>query len=166
MGRRRARGDEIRLHQTPDRTHRQRKSHRHRRPRPSQFEHDAIADAIEISGLRTPAINDGTAIAVNYAITRTFRTSEYPAIYDAGSSGIRATVASFTTAKGPKTGAAGTRIVVAGAGTTGGVELDRRMREILVDAFNAKRGKDTWEKKRVVESLAWDIDLKTKVTRA
>ena len=89
---------------------------------------------------------------MNYAITRTFRTSEYPAIYDAGSSGIRATVASFTTAKDPKTGAAGTRIVVAGAGTTGGVELDRRMREILVDAFNAKRGKDTWEEKRVVET--------------
>ncbi|KAF8868145.1 heat shock protein 70 family, partial [Infundibulicybe gibba] len=38
----------------------------------SQFERDAVADAIEISGLRTLAlINDGTAVAVNYAMTRT-----------------------------------------------------------------------------------------------
>jgi len=160
----------------------------------SQFERDAIADAIEISGLRTLAIiNDGTAVAVNYAMTRTFPTPEYHVIYDAGSSGIRATVASFTTAKDPKTGAAGTHIAVAGVGydrTTGGVELDRRMREILIDAFNAKTGKDIREDKRgmaklwkealrvkailsanseavaIVESLAWDIDFKTKVTRA
>ena len=160
----------------------------------SQFERDAIADAIEISGLRTLAIiNDGTAVAVNYAMTRTFPTPEYHVIYDAGSSGIRATVASFTTAKDPKTGAAGTHIAVAGVGydrTTGGVELDRRMREILIDAFNAKTGKDVREDKRgmaklwkealrvkailsanneamaIVESLAWDIDFKTKVTRA
>lgn len=37
---------------------------------------------------------------------------------------------------------------MAGVDTTGGVELDRCMREILVYAFNAKRGKDTWEDKR------------------
>lgn len=160
----------------------------------SQFERDAIADAIEISGLRTLAIiNDGTAVAVNYAMTRTFPTPEYHVIYDAGSSGIRATVASFTTAKDFKTGAAGTHIAVAGVGydrTTGGVELDRRMREILIDAFNAKTGRDIREDKRgmaklwkealrvkailsanseavaIVESLAWDIDFKSKVTRA
>ncbi|KIM41799.1 hypothetical protein M413DRAFT_18744 [Hebeloma cylindrosporum] len=160
----------------------------------SQFERDAIADAIEISGLRTLAIiNDGTAVAVNYAMTRTFPTPEYHVIYDAGSSGIRATVASFTTAKDPKTGAAGTHIAVSGVGydrTTGGVELDRRMREILIDAFNAKTGRDIRQDKRgmaklwkealrvkailsanteamaMVESLAWDIDFKTKVTRA
>ena len=37
----------------------------------TQFDHDTIVDAIEISGLRTLAlINDGTAVAVNYAMTR------------------------------------------------------------------------------------------------
>ena len=37
----------------------------------TQFERDAVVDAIEISGLRTLAlINDGTAIAVNCAMTR------------------------------------------------------------------------------------------------
>jgi len=82
---------------------------------------------------------------------------------------------------------------VAGVGydrTTGGVELDRRMRDILIDAFDAKTGKDVQEDKRgmanlwkealrvkailsanneamaIVESLAWDIDFKTKVTRS
>ncbi|KAF5314314.1 hypothetical protein D9619_011752 [Psilocybe cf. subviscida] len=161
----------------------------------TQFERDAIADAIEISGLRTLAlINDGTAVAVNYAMTRTFPTPEYHIIYDAGASGIRATVASFTTATDAKTGAAvGTHIAVAGVGydrTVGGVEFDRRMREILIEMFNAKAKKDVrgdrrgmaklWkEAQRVkailsansevtaqVESLAWDIDFKAKVTRA
>ena len=55
------------------------KSHQCRccRPPPyySQFERDTIADAIEISCLRTLAIiNDGTAVAVNYAMTRIFPT--------------------------------------------------------------------------------------------
>jgi hypoxia up-regulated 1 len=67
--------------------------------------------------------------------------------------------------------------------------LDRRMHEILIDAFNAETGKNVREGKRgmarlwkealrikailsandeatAIESLAWDIDLKTKVTRA
>jgi hypoxia up-regulated 1 len=160
----------------------------------SQFERDAIADAIEISGLRTLAlIHDGTAVAVNYAMTRTFPTPEYHIIYDAGASGIRATIASFTTASDPKTGVAGTHIAVAGVGydrTTGGVELDRRLRELLIDAFNSKTKRDIREDKRgmaklwkeaqrvkailsanteataQVESLAWDIDFKHKITRA
>jgi len=129
-------------------------------------------------------------VAVNYAITRTFPTPEYHVIYDAGSSGIRATVASFTTTKDSKTCAAGTHIAMAGVGydrTMGGIELDRRMREILIGAFNAKTGKDKREDKRdmvklwkealrirailsdnneamtIVES---DIDFKTRVTRA
>ena len=160
----------------------------------SQFERDAVADAIEISGLRTLAlINDGTAVAVNYAMTRTFATPEYHIIYDAGASGIRATLASFTTATDSKTGASGTHIAVASVGydrNSGGTELDRRMREILIDAFNAKTKKDVREDKKgmvklwkeaqrvkailsanteavaTIESLAWDIDFKTKVTRS
>ena len=37
----------------------------------TQFEHDTVVDAIEISGLSTLAlVNDGTAVAVNYAMTR------------------------------------------------------------------------------------------------
>jgi hypoxia up-regulated 1 len=106
---------------------------------------EGFRDAIEISGLRTFAIiNDGTAVAMNYAMTRTFPTPEYHVSYDARSSGIRATVASFTTAKDPKTGAAGTHIALAGVGydrTTGGVELDRRMREILIVRSMPRQGR-------------------------
>ena len=159
----------------------------------SQFERDAIVDSIEIAGLKTLAlINDGTAVAVNYALTRTFSKPEYHIIYDAGASGIRATVASFTTANDPKSSVAETRINVGGVGydrSTSGTELDRRMRDILIDVFNARHKKDIrgdkrgmaklWkEAQRVksilsansetvsqVESLAWDIDFKTKVTR-
>ncbi|TFK36492.1 Hsp70 protein-domain-containing protein [Crucibulum laeve] len=160
----------------------------------SQFERDAIADAIEIAGLRTLAlINDGTAVAINYAMTRTFSVPEYHIIYDAGASSIRATVVSFTTATDPKTSISGTHLAVTGVGydrTTGGVELDRRLRDILIEAFNAKHKKDVRQDKRgmaklwkesqrvkailsanndataTVESVAWDLDFRTKVSRS
>lgn len=160
----------------------------------SQFERDAIVDAIEISGLKTLAlINDGTAVAVNYAMTRNFNGKpEYHVIYDAGASSIRATVVGFSSVKDKKAGA-GTQISVAGVGwdrDVGGLELDRRLREILVKAFEEKHKKDLKKDKRgmaklwkeanrvkailsanseatsTVESLAWDIDFKAKVTRA
>ncbi|PPR02281.1 hypothetical protein CVT24_011619 [Panaeolus cyanescens] len=160
----------------------------------SQFERDAIADAIEISGLKTLAlINDGTSTAVNYAMTRTFNTPEYHVIYDAGASGIRATVASFTTTQESKSVGAATHIAVAGVGyerNIGGTEMDLRLRELLVKAFNKKAGKDVRADKRgmaklwketqrikailsanteviaSVESVAWDVDFKQKFTRA
>jgi hypoxia up-regulated 1 len=160
----------------------------------SQFERDAVVDAIEISGLRTLAlINDGTAVAVNYAMTRSFPTPEYHIIYDAGASSIRATIVSFSTSTDAKTGVAGTSIAVAGVGydrTVGGTELDRRLREIFIEIFDGKHKKNIREDKRgmaklwketqrvkailsanaeataMVESLAWDIDFRAKVTRA
>jgi hypoxia up-regulated 1 len=110
----------------------------------SQFERDAVADAIEVAGLRTLAlINDGTAIAVNYAMTRSFPTPEYHVIYDAGASSIRATVVQFTSDGTGKSGT--TQIQVAGVGYdrgVGGTELDRRLREILIQEFNGKHQKD------------------------
>jgi hypoxia up-regulated 1 len=161
----------------------------------TQFERDAVADAVEVAGLRLLAlINDGTAVAVNYAMTRAFPAPETHVIYDVGSSGIRATVVEFSTTTDKKTGATGTQINVLGFGsdkTVGGIEFDRRVREILADAFNAKqKGKDIRKDKRGmsklwkeaqrvkgvlsanqdavahVESLAWDIDFKTKISRA
>ena len=158
----------------------------------SQFERDAIADAIEISGLKTLAlINDGTAVAINYAMTRTFPEPEHHIVYDAGASGIRASLIRFSTIEDKK-GSPQTQISVVAVGHTreaSGVEMDRRLRDILIEAFNKKTGKDVrtdkkamaklWkETQRVkailstnteaiaqVESLAWDIDFKTKVTR-
>jgi hypoxia up-regulated 1 len=154
----------------------------------SQFERDAVADAVEVAGLRLLAlINDGTAVAVNYAMTRTFAKPEYHVIYDAGASAIRASVVEFTTEKGV------TSIAVKGVGhdrMTGGTELDRRVRDLLVQDFNKKYGKDIRTDKRgmarlwkeagrvkailsanmesrvTVESIAFDIDYKSKMTRA
>ncbi|KAJ6478603.1 Hsp70 protein-domain-containing protein [Mycena vitilis] len=156
----------------------------------SQFQRDAVVDAIEVAGLRTLAlINDGTAVAVNYAMTRTFPTPEHHIIYDAGASSLRATVVSFSTSNSTS----GTQISVAGVGydlVAGGTELDRRLREMLIEAFNTKNKRDIREDKRgmaklwkeagrikailsanndataTIESLAWDIDFKTKITRA
>ncbi|KAF9449074.1 actin-like ATPase domain-containing protein [Macrolepiota fuliginosa MF-IS2] len=161
----------------------------------SQFERDAVVDAIEISGLKTLAlINDGTAVAVNYAMTRNFNgpKPEYHIVYDAGASAIRATVVGFSNVKDKKEGA-GTQISVAGVGwdrDVGGLELDRRLREILAKAFEEKHKKDVKKDKKgmmklwkeanrikailsanteavsTVESLAYDIDFKSKVSRA
>ncbi|KAM6493377.1 Heat shock protein 70 family [Amanita muscaria] len=161
----------------------------------TQFERDAMVDAIEIAGLKTLAlINDGTAVALNYAMTRTFPKPEIHVIFDAGASAIKATVVQFSTAKpDPKQfGPEGPQITVMGVGydrTTGGTELDRRLREILIEGFNAKHGRDVRQDKKgmaklwkeagrvkailsanteaiaQVESVAWDLDLRTRVTR-
>ncbi|KAF8622291.1 hypothetical protein AX15_007154 [Amanita polypyramis BW_CC] len=164
----------------------------------TQFERDAVVDAIEIAGLKTLAlINDGTAVAVNYAMTRTFSKPEIHVIYDAGASSIKATVVQFATvnlAENGKraSGMEGPQVTVMGVGfdrRVGGTELDRRLRELLIESFNAKHGRDVrqdgkgmaklWkEAGRVktilsanseavaqVESVAWDLDLRTKITR-
>ena len=107
----------------------------------SQFERDAIADAIELAGLRLLAlINDGAAVAVNYAMTRQFPEPERHIVYDAGAASTRATVVTFA-AQGKKQDA--TLITVNGVGydrVAGGTELDRRLREILVEEFEHKHG--------------------------
>jgi hypoxia up-regulated 1 len=123
----------------------------------TQFERDAVADAIEVAGLRTLAlVNDGTAVAVNYAMTRSFPIPEYHVIYDAGASAIRATVVSFSTETNAKGELLETQISVVGVGydrTVGGNELDRRLREILVESFNSKHKKDIRSDKRGMARL-------------
>ncbi|KZT03291.1 actin-like ATPase domain-containing protein [Laetiporus sulphureus 93-53] len=158
----------------------------------TQHEREAVMDAIEIAGMRTLAlVNDGTAVAVNYAMTRTFLTPEYHVIYDAGTSAIRATVVGFSSVAGDAKGSV--QINVAGLGfdrTIGGTELDRRLRDIMIEDFQRKHDKDIRSDKRAmtklwkeagriktilsanadamatVESLAFDIDYRSKVTRA
>ncbi|TFK48246.1 actin-like ATPase domain-containing protein [Heliocybe sulcata] len=163
----------------------------------TQFEKDAVVDAIEIAGLRTIAlINDGTAAAVNYAMTRTFPTPEHHVVFDAGASSIRATVIAFATgASDLKTSTSkdSNQITVLGVGydrLTGGTELNRRLRDILVADFQAKHKRDITGDKRgmaklwkeaervktilsanaeassTIESVAFDIDFRSKVTRA
>lgn len=162
----------------------------------TQFERDAVVDSLEIAGLRlTALINDGSAVALNYAMTRSFsEKKEWHIIYDAGAGGIRATVVSFESLKVTgKKGKEGTKISVVGVGfdrSAGGIELDRRLRDMLALDFEAKHGRtitgDTrgmsrlWkEAARIkailsanteafasVESIAFDLDFKAKVTRS
>jgi len=107
----------------------------------SQFERDAIADAVELAGLRLMALmNDGTAVAVNYAMTRQFPEPERHIVYDAGAASTCASIVTFA-GQGKKQDT--TLITVKGIGYdrfAGGTELDRRLREILVEEFEHKHG--------------------------
>ncbi|KZS89329.1 actin-like ATPase domain-containing protein [Sistotremastrum niveocremeum HHB9708] len=165
-------------------------------PHFTQFERQAISDAVEIAGMKVLAlVNDGTAVAVNYAMTRTFPKQEYHIIYDAGATGISATLVSFKTVDSETAkGKDATQIVVHGVGydrEASGTEMDRRLRDILGADFNskhpwnditrdqkgmAKLWKEAQRVKHVlsvnneasvmVESIAYDIDYKSKVTKA
>ncbi|KAI0299025.1 Hsp70 protein-domain-containing protein [Multifurca ochricompacta] len=126
----------------------------------SQFERDAMADAVELSGLRLLAlVNDGAAVAVNYAMTRQFPKPERHIVYDAGAASTRATVATQW---------------VGYDRLAGGTELDRRLREILIGEFEHKHGEAervkailsaNTEASSRVESVYNDIDFGMKVTR-
>ncbi|KZT50948.1 actin-like ATPase domain-containing protein [Calocera cornea HHB12733] len=121
----------------------------------SQFQRQAVLDSLEIAGLRPLAlINDGTAIAINFAMTRSFPTPETHVIFDAGASSIRATVVTFSSTVAPSTSSASSKsitkkekestlIEVNGVGydlVAGGSEMDRRLREMLEADFAKKAG--------------------------
>jgi hypoxia up-regulated 1 len=122
----------------------------------SNAERQALLDAVEIGGLRPLALlNDGTAIAVNYAMTRSFPAKEYHVILDAGAGSIRAPIASFYTPDAPP--ATTTKVQRSVKTTTkesaeidilafgwnhaaSGNELTRRIKERLVEAFEKSHG--------------------------
>ena len=129
----------------------------------TQHERSAVISAIEIAGMRAVGlVHDGTAVAINYAMTRSFPPAteepEYHIIYDAGASAIRATVAAFNGLPNGKNGKTqpGTSIVIKGVGydrSTSGVELDRRLRDILADDFTKRHKKDVRTDKRGMAKL-------------
>lgn len=113
----------------------------------NQFQRQAVIDATEIAGLKLlTLVNDGTAIAVNYAMTRTFPTKEIHIIYDAGASSTRATLVSFETkliTTGVKKFAKSenvTHVTVLGSGSdtlASGTELTRRINKLFMDQLPA-----------------------------
>ncbi|KIO24390.1 hypothetical protein M407DRAFT_15428 [Tulasnella calospora MUT 4182] len=112
----------------------------------TQFERQSVLDALEIAGLRPIAlINDGLAVAINYATTRTFKDQEYHIIYDAGASSTTATLVSFSS-QSPSTGKKSsskdvTTIEVKSFGfdsKAGGADLDRRLRDYLLERLQSK----------------------------
>lgn len=107
--------------------------------------------------------NMNSPVAINFAMTRQFPEKEYHIIYDAGASSIRASVVSFTPtapAESPKskskTAKEGTFIEVKGIGYnlhSGGTELDRRLRELLIEQFEKKHGKSVRNDERAMARL-------------
>ncbi|KAF8335867.1 actin-like ATPase domain-containing protein [Cantharellus anzutake] len=126
----------------------------------SQVERQSFIDALEISGLRLLAlVHDGTAVAVNYAMTRSFPEKEFHVIYDAGAGAIRATVASFSSPDAPPPSTTTTKIArnlktttkesaiieIFGFGwnkEATGNELTRRLKYLFINRFEEKHGKD------------------------
>ena len=91
-------------------------------------------------------------VAINYALTRIFQNPENHIIYDAGAGSIRATLVTFSSVPSMPSGKTSskaksntTTIEVKSIGYArgvGGNELDKRLREILIEDFNAKHNKD------------------------
>ena len=112
-----------------------------------QFERRAVLDAIELAHLRPIAlVNDGTAVAVQYAVNRAFPTApEKPEIhlfYDAGAVSTRVTVASFVKTAATKDAREATEVSVLGVGSDrllGGLALDALIRDMLVADFKRER---------------------------
>ena len=125
----------------------------------TQAERDAVVDAIEIAGLRTLAlVNDGTAVAINYAMTRTFPEPEIHIIYDAGASAIRTTLVEFSTVESTGKGKpkVHTQVNVLSSGfdrRSGGAELDRRLVKVLVEDFMNKHQVDITKDKRAMSKF-------------
>lgn len=124
---------------------------------PAFFSHaqrQALLDAAEIAGLKPLALlNDGSAVALNYAMTRSFPAKEHHIIFDAGAGSIRATVASFhspdakpaseskKTSKSKSPSKESVNIDILGYGydiTASGNELTRRLRDVFVEQFEKK----------------------------
>ncbi|WVW83006.1 hypothetical protein I302_105022 [Kwoniella bestiolae CBS 10118] len=121
------------------------------------YQRKAYKDALELQGLSCLAmIGEGTGVALNYAMTRTFPdynletgegSKEYHVIYDSGALSTTATVLAFyqtsylPTPKS-KTPINTTHIEVLGTGfeQVGGVLLDVTIQDILVDDFIKKSG--------------------------
>ena len=106
-------------------------------------------------------IGEGTGVALNYAMTRTFPEKEYHIIYDSGAVQTTATVvAFFQTSEYPtpkaKVPINTTHIEILGSGheLVGGVMLDLALQELLVSDFVTRTGQSGVRKdKRAMAKL-------------
>ncbi|CDK29267.1 unnamed protein product [Kuraishia capsulata CBS 1993] len=106
----------------------------------TQAQRAAIQDAVEIAGMNLVAlVDDGTAVALNYASTRTFgEDKEYHLIYDMGAGSVKATLVSF------RQNETDTTVEIEGVGydaNVGGHLLTNAVFELLKDHFLAANPK-------------------------
>ncbi|KAM0747743.1 actin-like ATPase domain-containing protein [Meredithblackwellia eburnea MCA 4105] len=131
-----------------------------------QSERQAVLDSLDLAGLRALGlVNDGTAAAVNYAMTRTFPPApSYHLLYDFGSASLRTTVVSLRSALLPDPHSLAakpelknvTSLNVHGLGfdtTVGGYVFDRIVRDVMKADFEAKTGKKLDGDKRAMAKL-------------
>ncbi|KAI8619321.1 Hsp70 protein-domain-containing protein [Chytriomyces sp. MP71] len=159
-------------------------------------ERQAILDAAEMAGLRVMQLmNDGTAVALNYVMTRTITDPQYHVFFDMGAGSTRATLARFTASSKKKNAPPQVEILAVGHDRTlGGRAIDVKLQHHLAKIFSksagAKAKEPVWgnarsmarllkEANRVkqilsantetiasVEGLHEEIDFKVKVTRS
>ncbi|KAH8103194.1 hypothetical protein DFH11DRAFT_1773762 [Phellopilus nigrolimitatus] len=113
-----------------------------------------------IAGLRLLAlVNDGTAVALSFGAGSFGAEREWHVVYDAGASGVCATVVSFAAAptEGKAVGRNSTHIAVAGVGMAKLWKEAARVKTILSANTEASA---------TVESIAFDINYRSKITRA
>lgn len=123
----------------------------------SQVERQAILDAAEIAGIRVLALmNDETAVALNYAMTRSFDDKpQHHVFFDMGAGSTVATLVEFKTVKDGEGKSAKniTSIEVLSVGydrSLGGHEFDVRLQKFLAEKFQEMHKKKV--KKPVTES--------------
>ncbi|KAL8277095.1 hypothetical protein RQP46_010523 [Phenoliferia psychrophenolica] len=136
---------------------------------PSWFGHSerqAVLDALDLAGLRSIGlVNDGTAAAVNYAMTRTFPPEpSYHLLYDFGAASLRTTVVSLRSALLPDQMSLAakpelknvTALVVHAHAfdiNVGGYAFDRLVRDVIKEEFETKTGKDLSADPRAMAKL-------------
>ncbi|KAJ2609318.1 lumenal Hsp70 protein [Coemansia sp. RSA 1804] len=106
----------------------------------------AMLEAADLAGFRVLAlVNDGSAVALNFAMKRTFVKPERHLFYDMGASKTVATVARFSVrqeskfAKSKKTTVINIQSFASDA-TLGGQEIDFVLRDLLVEQFSKSIG--------------------------
>ncbi|KAJ2395344.1 lumenal Hsp70 protein [Coemansia sp. RSA 2603] len=103
----------------------------------------AMLDAATLAGFRAISIvNDGSAVALNYAMSRTFTKAETHLFYDMGAGKTVATVASINSRGSSKHSKTSKSTVInvhafASDNTLGGQEVDFAMRDLLIEKFAA-----------------------------
>ncbi|KAJ3388052.1 Hypoxia up-regulated protein 1 [Entophlyctis sp. JEL0112] len=161
----------------------------------THYERQAIVDAAEIAGLKLlQLMNDGTAVALNFATSRTITEPQHHIFFDMGAGSTSVTLARFSSVKVKKTQTPVIEILAVGHDRTlGGRAIDIKLRDHLARLFMDGPGKKAEtdvrtnarsmarllkEATRVkqilsanadtvasIEGVHEDIDFKAKVTR-
>ncbi|SGY12690.1 BQ5605_C011g06581 [Microbotryum silenes-dioicae] len=132
----------------------------------TQSERQAVIDALDLAGLKSIGlINDGTAAAVNYAMTRSFPSeSSYHLLYDLGAGSLRTTLVSLKSSLLPDPYSLAfkpelknvTSLTVLGVGFdvhVGGYVFDKIVRDLMVEEFEKNGPGSKMDKKAMAKLL-------------